>query len=661
MLKRYWVRLSVGALTFSCNGANAQDFFVSPIGSGSACTRSAPCSLQLAPAVARNFLKNQKQDIHIRLADGVYRLTKPINLTAEDSGRNGFKIIWEAQDGAHPVISGGVQVTSWTLYDASRNIWRANAPMRLNSRQLYVDGQRAQHGRTADLLQSGFTVTDRGYVFPDAISGKPIDFSTYRNIPDMEVVRSLNWQVSRCRVSVATATTLMVNPVCLANSKTSNLTIFVENAFELIRRPGDWYLDRTGAVSGSPSVYYIPRKGQDMRTTQAVMGNAENLLRLSGSGPENKIHDITIRGLTFAYGTWHDDQGPVAQVGGYAGLQAGVYLLSFADYLRAERDPNPRAIPRPLPVAGGFYDRVNLGYEAYLPAAVMVDYASRVNIEQSKFLHLGYSGISMIRGIDSSTVVGNLFQDLSGSAIQLGGVEEEDGHPCGDIETCRSGRITTDNVLSNNKISQIGQDYFDAAAIFAGYTRNTLVSQNEIRQIPYTAISIGWGWGWLDKGAILGNQSSTIMASNKIAHNKITDFLLKQRDGGGVYTLGSQPRSEISGNFIKAGKNDYAAIYQDEGSSGFNVYGNLMAGVHYSIYINCGKHDVTSENSYFDNHGDSGAIHNGCLRGKNAIEPVTVDVDRDAKESDWSEKNQAIVSAAGIGPDYQTYFADLAK
>ena len=59
----------------------------------------------------------------IELTSGIYRLTQPLALTPEDSGRNGHNLIFRARAGAHPVVSGGVQISGWKKVDSVRNIW----------------------------------------------------------------------------------------------------------------------------------------------------------------------------------------------------------------------------------------------------------------------------------------------------------------------------------------------------------------------------------------------------------------------------------------------------------------------------------------------------------------------------------------------------------
>ena len=47
-------------------------------------------------------------------------------------------------------------------------------------------------------------------------------------------------------------------------------------------------------------------------------------------------------------------------------------------------------------------------------------------------------------------------------------------------------------------------------------------------------------------------------------------------DGGGIYTLGSQPYSTIEYNYFYSMHNNYAAIYLDEGTSGYTVSNNAV-------------------------------------------------------------------------------------
>src|SRR4029077_14000861 len=56
-------------------------------------------------------------------------------------------------------------------------------------------------------------------------------------------------------------------------------------------------------------------------------------------------------------------------------------------------------------------------------------------------------------------------------------------------------------------------------------------------------------------------------------------------DGGGIYTLGRQPDSIISHNYLQKQGGDYAAIYLDDNSRYFQVTQNMMSEVPRWLYI----------------------------------------------------------------------------
>jgi len=85
--------------------------YAAPAGTGSGCSAAQPCSVPAAQAAVRSMVNGMSGDIVVQLADGVYRLSTPLRLTAADSGTNGHTVIWQAAPSAHPTISGARLVT----------------------------------------------------------------------------------------------------------------------------------------------------------------------------------------------------------------------------------------------------------------------------------------------------------------------------------------------------------------------------------------------------------------------------------------------------------------------------------------------------------------------------------------------------------------------
>eukprot|EP01043_Picozoa_sp_COSAG02_P043411 COSAG02_NODE_3779_length_6245_cov_66.399935_3_plen_69_part_00 len=66
-----------------------------------------------------------------------------------------------------------------------------------------------------------------------------------------------------------------------------------------------------------------------------------------------------------------------------------------------------------------------------------------------------------------------------------------------------------------------------------------------LEQLSYSGINLGWGWGGVTPHGV-GN--------NRVANNSILDYCLLLNDCGGIYTLGSQPGSSLTGNWISGAR-----------------------------------------------------------------------------------------------------------
>ena len=139
------------ALCLPLNAAAFTSFYVSPNGSDNADGSIAhPFStIKRAQEAAREINQNATGDIYIFLRGGTYYLDDVISFSWLDSGFNGHRIIYTSFQNEKVTISGGMRIENWSVYDSSRNIWKA--PIDTNgfySRHLYVDGVKATRARS---------------------------------------------------------------------------------------------------------------------------------------------------------------------------------------------------------------------------------------------------------------------------------------------------------------------------------------------------------------------------------------------------------------------------------------------------------------------------------------------------------------------------------
>jgi Right handed beta helix region len=299
---------------------------------------------------------------------------------------------------------------------------------------------------------------------------------------------------------------------------------WIENALELLDTPGEWYLDRAAGF-----VYYFPRPGENL-TTATVMAPRVSTLVHAASTASAPLHDVRLRGLTFTYATW---LGPNAKTG-YPSVQAGLLYTGTAAKPGVQK----------------------------IPGAVTLEGAHHVTLERNVFEHLGSTALALDRLCQNDVVLGNVIRDVSGGAIALGDVIASP--PTADPST-----LTLNNALRDNYITDIGLEYHDAAGIFAGYVTGTVIEHNELYNLPYSGISVGYGW----------SQTLTAMKANRIEGNLVHSFLARLEDGAGIYTLSAQQGTTLQGNFVHGEIGPYAGLYLDNGSRGITVQGNVVSSV----------------------------------------------------------------------------------
>ncbi|MEI6323617.1 MAG: right-handed parallel beta-helix repeat-containing protein [bacterium] len=605
-------------------------YYAAPNGSGTLGTKEAPCSLTGVRDLVRSANKNMTGDIVVYLRGGIYQLDAPFQLIENDqihdSGSNGFKIVYKAFPGETPVISGSIPITGWTLFDKEKNIYRGKVPPGTQSRQFFVNGRRAERAR-GELRPTNWFKTETGWGCLDQSIAK------WKNPSDIEIVSRSSWKHLRCGVAsikIDTITPLakpkprvkpgqpsptpipvptpvqcarvdMKTPGWFNASKSPhpgppangggtqqmNEVEWVENAFELLTKPGQWYLDRK-----EETLYYIPRPGEDPSVMDAELAVLEKVLDVRGSDFSHRIHDINFEGLTFQNATWLQPNGDQ----GYADNQAGVTWVN---------------IP---PVS------------CKTPGGVSVQYGERVGFLRNVVTHMGGAGIDFGHGPQHCDIIGNCLYDISGNGIFLG--EVDDFASTNPVEWCEG------NKIENNYIRDVGVEFEDQVGICTGYTRHLSLAHNELTHLPYSGISVGWGWG-----------KSGYSHQNAISSNKVSDFMNILGDGGGIYTLGNQGTPEEKtlwiGNYITGGKHAQG-MYSDEGSGYMEISSNVVTHVGANwMNIWCGWiHDISVHDNFADksnanNHGTNCLITNNVMT---------------EKADHLSEAAQSIANHAGLEP-----------
>ncbi|WP_433500822.1 RICIN domain-containing protein [Sphaerimonospora sp. CA-214678] len=618
--------------------------YASPSGSGTACTSAQPCSLPAAQTAVRSLNGAMSGDIVVELADGVYRLSAPLRLTAADSGNNGYTVRWQAAQGAHPVISGARAVTGWSQADSGKNIWRANVGAGIDARQLYVDGALATRART-QVNRADFTATGAGMRFSNGALNYLNNLADQNRV-ELESIGSFTDRYVRVQ-SISGNFITMQQPGWNNNMFGYDVfttphragPLYLQNAYEFLDSPNEWYLN-----PGTGVLYYIPPAGRNVNDVSVELPVLQSLVNVGGTY-DAPAHHITFSGITFTGTSW---LGPSSNQG-FADQQTGAYIAGNWNW--------PGDLPNSCQEGCPQFEATRPNWYQ-MPAAVQVSAAKNITFTDSRFVNLGQTAIGIGNdanahasgvglGASDIAVTRSEIAHSSAGGIVVGGVRADAHHP-GDQ------RMVNRNItVSDNRIHDLGLDYRGVVSVLTTYVTGSDVSHNEVYNMPYTGMSIGYGWGANDAGGsnhyadrgLYNYQprytTATTASGNRLVGNYVHDVMQQMTDGGCIYTLSANPNALISDNYCLR-TNGWFGIYFDEGSKYYTARNNVLANTgtwataNYWFAENMGNFTVTgnwsTNGSTNVTNGDRGNVVNGNVTVTNG---------------NWPSGAQAVMSSAG--------------
>ncbi|HEX4156669.1 MAG TPA: right-handed parallel beta-helix repeat-containing protein [Acidobacteriaceae bacterium] len=567
-------RISVGVVTIA----------VSPAGDDHAAGTIGHPFRTLERAQAQVRLVNREHDVIVQIGDGTYRLAHPLRFRTDDGGRNGHRVEWVAAYGAHPVFSGGIPVTGWKLFDVKRGIYVAPTPVGLDSRQLWVNNKLMSVGMI-EIPRSDVEFTRRGVV----LHGPSYDSLNKLPAQNRMELRAIGYFTERIApVASISGRALTMKEPAWDNNLWGYDTIekpyhpelahlYLANSLSFLTQPGQWYIDPSRG-----KLYLIPPPRADIQHMDVELPHLAVLMTIGGSLAA-PVENLTFRGLRFSHTTW---LGPSSDEG-YASQQSGSFLVGKA--LEYPSDPL-KMCSAGCPA----FESVRNEW-SQMPASIQVDAAERITFDGDVFAYLGQYALGIGNDADATlmgvglgtgdiTVWKCVFTDIGGGAILAGGVRRDAHHPRNPRETNRQ------LIVWDNRIRSVSQDYLDNSAILSTYDDGAVILHNDISDVPYDAIDIGYGWGIQDPG---GNpnyrfrmngykwpqnpiyDNPTTHRDVVVANNRIHDAKKLFHDGGAIYNLSASPGTLITENYI-FDNHERIALYLDEGSRYITVRRNVV-------------------------------------------------------------------------------------
>ena len=578
-------KLFVTAICILCSHwLLAGEIWISPKGSDfNDGTRQSPkATLTSALRQAREWRRTEDNRIQggitIYMEGGTYAFYEPVFIRPEDSGTKESPTIIHSVDDEKVILSGGISINGWKKQG---KVWVADVPVfngrPLDFRQLWVNGKKAVRARDVEDFEKMnriCSVDEKNEILyvPAVSIRRLIDNKGNLKAKYAEMVLHQMWCVANLRIRSVevqgdSAAIRFHQPESriqfehpwprpMVTTNGHNSAFYLTNARELQDVPGEWYHD-----IDARKVYYYPREGEKMQEAEVIVPAVETLVRVEGTVDRPVCH-IRFEKITFSYTTW---MRPSEK--GHVPLQAGMYLT---DGYRIDPKMQRNYLNHPLD---------NQGWLGRPAAAVRVVAARQIDFERCRFEHLGSTGLDYEEAVQGGVVRGCLFRDIAGNGLLVGSFSPAAHETHLPYDPADRREVCTQQQINNCYFTEIGNEDWGCLAIAAGYVGDVNIEHNEISEVPYSGISLGWGW----------TQTVNCMRNNRVHANLIHHYAKHMYDVAGIYTLGSQPKSYVTENCVhsiyKPGyvhdPNHWFYLYTDEGSSFITVRDNWTEGEKY--------------------------------------------------------------------------------
>ena len=562
----------------------ADEIWISPKGSDfNDGTRQFPkATLTSALRQAREWRRTEDNRIQggitIYMEGGTYAFYEPVFIRPEDSGTKESPTIIRSVGDEKVILSGGISINGWKKQG---KVWVAAVPAfpgrPLDFRQLWVNGKKAVRARDVEDFEKMnriCSVDEKNEILyvPAVSIRRLIDNKGNLKAKYAEMVLHQMWCVANLRIRSVevqgdSAAIRFHQPESriqfehpwprpMVTTNGHNSAFYLTNARELQDVPGEWYHD-----IDARKVYYYPREGEKMQEAEVIVPAVETLVRVEGTLDRPVCH-IRFEKITFSYTTW---MRPSEK--GHVPLQAGMYLT---DGYRIDPKMQRNYLNHPLD---------NQGWLGRPAAAVRVVAARQIDFERCRFEHLGSTGLDYEEAVQGGVVRGCLFRDIAGNGLLVGSFSPAAHETHLPYDPADRREVCTQQQINNCYFTEIGNEDWGCLAIAAGYVGDVNIEHNEISEVPYSGISLGWGW----------TQTVNCMRNNRVHANLIHHYAKHMYDVAGIYTLGSQPKSYVTENCVhsiyKPGyvhdPNHWFYLYTDEGSSFITVRDNWTEGEKY--------------------------------------------------------------------------------
>ena len=298
----------LSCLTMSSMATTAE-LYVSPTGSDAGPgTKAKPfATIAHARDVVRKSPKRAKEPFKVILRGGVYRLPEALVFTAADSGAPNAPIEYCSAEGEQAVLSGGQLLTGLKWEPHQNGILKAKVPAGFTSDQLFVNSALMPMARYPN-----FSASQRIFngTAADAFSDERVARWQAPAGGFIHAMHKSHWGGMHYQITGKDASGKLTYEGGWQNNRPSAPhpnDRFVENIFEELDAPGEWFLDTKAGV-----LYLYPPAGLDLAKATLEAVCLRSLVELRGT-EQQPVRFLSLKGLTFRHAarTFMDNKEPL--------------------------------------------------------------------------------------------------------------------------------------------------------------------------------------------------------------------------------------------------------------------------------------------------------------------------------------------------------------
>lgn len=233
--------------------------------------------------------RKEKGEITLYLREGVYRLSAPLTLTASD-GNSEKKLTLTSFPNEKATISGGVLLNlNWQPYE--RGIWQAKVNQDVEIDMLLVNGEIRHMARYPNYDEQAvrFHGTSSQATAPERVKGWKHPETGF-----LHAMHNSDWGDFHYRIKGRKENGELILEGGWQNNRQSGLhpeNRMVENIFEELDAPGEWFFDRDEKI-----LYYYPLEGEQPATAVFETPQLKHLIEVRGTQAA-PAENIVIRNL----------------------------------------------------------------------------------------------------------------------------------------------------------------------------------------------------------------------------------------------------------------------------------------------------------------------------------------------------------------------------